>query len=101
MAIDFDGTIHDVNNPVPGRKMGPPIEEAKEALTQLKTEGHKLIIHTIWATDEKNIKTIQDWFTYWEIPFDEITNIKPQADYYIDDKAIKFIDWPSTLKSIK
>ncbi len=30
---------------------------------------------------------------YYKLPFNEITNIKPQADHYIDDKAIKFENW--------
>jgi len=91
-AIDFDGVIHDHKNPVPGRRMGAPIEGAKEAITELKRRGDTVIVHSVWAG---NPKVIEDWMRYYEIPFDEVTNIKPQADIYLDDKAVRFTDWKS------
>jgi hypothetical protein len=96
LAIDFDGTIHDVNNPVKGRKMGPPILGSREALTQLQGR-YRLVIHTVWGNKPG---PIEDWLKYWEIPFDEVTNLKPQAEFYIDDKAIRFTDWASVLLSV-
>ena len=70
--------------------MGGPMEGAKEALEALKAKGDTIIIHSVWGNDQK---TIGDWMKYYQIPFDEITNVKPQADYYIDDKAIRFTSW--------
>jgi hypothetical protein len=101
LAIDFDGTIHDVFNPIPGRRMGSPIEGAKTALDTLKSQGFRLVIHTIWADSEAKVKTITDWLNYWKIPFDEVTNIKPAAERYIDDKALEFTDWETTLKKLQ
>ena len=79
LAIDFDGTIHDINNPVAGHRMGPPMPGALEKLSSFRQKGYKIIIHK--------------WMEFYDIPYDEITNIKPVADYYIDDKAIKFTSW--------
>lgn len=90
LAVDFDNTIHDTKHPVKGMKMGPPLEGAKEALTRFKQRGDTVIIHSIWG---HNNTVISDWLKYYGIPFDRITNLKPQADYYIDDKAIKFEGW--------
>lgn len=97
LAIDFDGVIHDKDHPLVGRRMGGPIADAKEALIRLKQLGYKIIVFSVWADKPK---VIADWMNYYKIPFDEITNIKPQAKYYIDDKAVRFINWPDTLKFI-
>lgn len=93
LAIDFDGVIHDIKNPLPGRRMGGPIIGAKEALVGFKREGHHIVIFTVRANSEASKMTVIDWLTYYEIPFDDVTNIKINADYYIDDKAIQFISW--------
>lgn len=92
LAIDYDGVIHDHKNPPSGRKLGPPIVGAKEALIGFKKQGHKIIIHTVWGTPEGK-PTIAKWFEYFQIPYDQITNIKPNADLYIDDKAVHFTTW--------
>lgn len=89
-AIDFDGTIHDNKNPVTGRRMGPPIDGAKEYINGLKAQGHAVIVHSVWGGDRK---TIGDWMGYYGIDFDDITNVKPKADFYIDDRAIRFTSW--------
>lgn len=90
LAIDFDGVVHDHKRPIAGRRMGPPIEGAQEALAQLKWQGHRIIIHSVWGGEKK---TIGDWMVFYKIPYDDITNIKPQADIYLDDKAVRFTSW--------
>jgi ribonucleotide monophosphatase NagD (HAD superfamily) len=99
LAIDFDGVIHDYKNPVPGRRMGAPIAGAKEALTSLKDKGYEIVVFTVWG-DEKGQKVIADFMNYYQLPFDRITNIKPQAEYYIDDKAIAFLRWDDVLPKL-
>lgn len=92
LAIDFDGVIHDFKNPIKGRRMGAPIQGTKEALDSFKKKGYEIIIHTVWG-DEKGQKTISDFMNYYQLPYDSITNIKPNVDWYIDDKAIHFTCW--------
>lgn len=99
IAVDFDGVIHDFKNRLEERRMGAPIVNTQEALTVLKGRGYEIVVFTVWG-DEKGQKTISDFMQYYNLPFDRITNIKPQADFYIDDKAIKFIDWTSALKEV-
>lgn len=91
-AIDFDGVIHDHKNPIKGMRMGKPIEGTDEALRRLKSRGHKIIVFSVWG-DEKGKKTIEDFMKFYGLLFDEITNIKPHADYYLDDKAVRFTKW--------
>lgn len=99
LAIDFDQVIHDTKNPIPGRRMGGPILGAKEALERLKKRGDTIIVFTVWGGDAGR-KTISDWMNYYQIPFDSITNIKPSADAYIDDKGIRFNNWEEVLRLI-
>ena len=98
-AIDFDGVIHDYKNIPEGRKLGAPIEGAKEALEFLRSERHKIIIFSTWASEDK-VKTFENWLNYFEIPFDEITNIKQKAHFYIDDHGLRFSSWNDTLLQI-
>lgn len=93
IAIDFDRTIHDIDNPVKGFRMGPPVKGALSALKTLKDKGYLIIVLCLWADNERNIKTIHDWMVYYHMPFDEITNIKPDAVAYIDDRGIRFTNW--------
>lgn len=97
IACDFDGCIHDFKHPIKGRRMGPPIEGTQEVLKLLKARGDTIIVFTVWG-DEKGQKTIADFMKYYDLPYDSITNIKPKADYYIDDHGIKFTNWKEVRK---
>lgn len=101
LCIDFDGVIHDHKNPIKGRRMGAPIDGAKEALEKLKDRGCEIIIFTVWGGTDSGRETIRKFMEYYQLPFDSITNEKPNCDYYIDDRAIHFDNWPNTLSQIK
>ena len=94
LAIDFDGTIHDWLAPKPGRRMGPPIEGAREALQAFREAGHTIIVHTVRGGEPKHVK---DWLDYYLIPYHQVTNIKPAADWYIDDRGMHFTNWPEAI----
>ena len=100
LAIDFDGVIHDKANPIEGKRMGAPLPGTKEAMDRLYKKN-RLIIHTVMATSPGGIQAVKDWLDYYKIPFHEVTAIKPTAAFYIDDKAVKHIDWSTTLEIIK
>lgn len=99
-AIDFDGVIHDFKHPIPHMRMGGPIEGAKEAMERLASMGYHLVIFTVWGGTEQGKKTIADWMTHYQVPYHEITNIKPNADFYLDDKAIRFTSWSQALSDV-
>lgn len=102
IGVDFDGTLHDWEHPVPGRRMGPPFPGAKEAMQALRARGYRILIHSC-----NRPKVIRDWLTYWEIPFDHIwgelpgqEGTKPICVAYIDDRAVGFKgDWSTTLSN--
>lgn len=100
LAIDFDDTIHDTHNVRPGYKMGVPMPGAVAAMQEL-AKTHTLIIHTIWANSPEKTKAIADWLTYFKIPYQRITNQKPEADVYLDDKGLHFTSWEKALTDIQ
>lgn len=100
LAIDFDGVIHDPQDREPGYRMGKPVPGAKEALEGLLTAGHGIIVHSVKAHSPWGQRAIYDWLRYFGFPDVDITAIKPDADAYIDDKAIRFQDWPMTLELV-
>lgn len=96
IAVDFDHVICS-RKPEPGHKLGPPVEGAREALELLQRTGHKIIIHSCNRSE-----VIANWMAYFKIPYSTIWVApgKPVADWYVDDKAIRFRNWDDTLAQI-
>ena len=96
IAVDFDGVVHDFKNPVPGRSMGGPIEGTLDAFNLLRDAGYQIIIFSVRG----NAQYMVDWLNYYNVPYSSITNVKPNADFYIDDKGLRFTNWPDIIKQI-
>lgn len=101
IAVDFDDVIHDPKKVLKGYKMGVPVEGALEALKQLHMEGNIVIIHSVWADTDKKREAMSAWCRYFGVPYDFITNIKPVADLYLDNKAYRFRTWPDAMEFIR
>lgn len=99
LAIDFDGVVHDNKHAVEGRKMGPPMPGAVDALQDIYSAGYHIIIHTTMANTPSGRRAVADWLEYYDLDYHEIV-AKPGADFYLDDKAIKHHTWPKTLNLI-
>lgn len=90
LAIDFDHTIVNGREPLPG---------AKDALQHLHDAGHHITIHSCNSYD-----WIQRVLNDNDIPYDRIWDGpgKPIADCYVDDRAIQFRgNWAEMLKNIE
>ena|ERR1035437_933525 len=99
LSIDFDKTLHDADHPKPAMRMGAPMPGAVEAMQALKAAGNILIIHTIWKQDRWHV--IRKWCDWWHIPIDDVTNVKPNAVVFLDDRAVRFTgDWAQALEDI-
>src|SRR3990167_3565082 len=78
LAIDFDDTL--------------TVEGGIEALLQLRARGYGLVVFTANADFEGIQAWLQErWPADDEIPV--VTDIKPQACAFIDDKAYRFDNW--------
>jgi hypothetical protein len=108
ICVDFDGVIAEFSEDI--QEFGPPISGAAEAMAELKSLGFKVIIHTARPANDDHIRALKDYLDRHGIAFDEMnTNsdchwkaVKPLADFYIDDRAIRFEgDWNETLSQVK
>jgi phosphoglycolate phosphatase-like HAD superfamily hydrolase len=90
LAIDFDGVIHSyLKGWQDGEIYGAPMEGAREYMERLKSRGYTLIVFTTRVDHG----AVVEWLKKYKIPFDGVTNIKPIATAYIDDRAIRFTNW--------
>ncbi|MDR1220419.1 MAG: hypothetical protein LBK73_12530, partial [Treponema sp.] len=108
VAVDFDGVI---NSYISGWK-GPtetdePVLSAAESLKTLYERGYKVVIFSTRANTREGIDAIREYLRKHTENNEladaiEVTDQKPIADMYIDDRAIPFNgDWEETLKRIE
>lgn len=114
IVIDLDGTICPIKQPNETYADLKPMPDAAERIRQLRAEGHYIIIQTArhMKTCEGNVglaikkigKLTLEWLDKHGIEYDEIYFGKPNADVYIDDRALRFESWEkidsSTLQKI-
>lgn len=115
IAVDLDGVILNFNwNSWSSRDMdyfGVPIKGSINGLKRLRKLGYRIIIHTCRTnpvlnngyTLEKLYEKVKRILKKHKIPHDEIWlgAGKPIADFYIDDRAIKFESWRQVIQDIK
>ena len=109
IAIDFDGVIHKNSKGFyDGTVYDEPVDGVKEGLEYL-SKSYKLVIYSCKANpdrplvnEETGAELIWGWLQKWNLHgyIEDVTYTKPNAKYYIDDKAIKFINWDETLKEV-
>jgi len=97
IAIDFDGVIHKYSE---GWKNGEiydiPNEGAIESITKLIQTGYRVVIFT--CRESEQFSEIKEWLqrrgiNYPTLQKIEITNKKPIALIYIDDRGMRFTNW--------
>ena len=110
IAVDFDGVIHKSSKGFyDGTIYDEPVEGTKKGLEYL-SKSYKLVVYTCKANPDRpliNEKTGTELIWEWMEKYDlskyvsDVVYGKPNAKYYIDDKAICFIDWNQILKVVK
>jgi phosphoglycolate phosphatase-like HAD superfamily hydrolase len=105
IAIDFDGVIHKYSQGFQGLENAydVPMPGVFSALDQLKLRGYRLII-----VSSRPVPVIKEWLekNKMDLYFDDVSNTKHPAKYYIDDHAIRFDKsdpnaWDKTLMFIR
>jgi phosphoglycolate phosphatase-like HAD superfamily hydrolase len=93
IAVDFDGVIHAYSRGWRGGVIyDAPVEGAFQALQDLFDAGYELVIFT---TRDLN-GAVEGWMNAHRGQFTfeyTVTNVKPMAIAYIDDRAIRFTNW--------
>ena len=91
VAIDWDATLVDDDQEwLPG---------ALDGLRWLRKEKHKVIIHSARCNWDGGRDQIESKLAKHKLSFDVVS--KPYADFYIDDKALKFTRWPEAIKEVR
>ena len=110
IAVDFDGVIHKSSKGFyDGTIYDEPVEGTKKGLEYL-SKSYKLVVYTCKANPDRplidgktGIELIWKWMEKYDLSkyISDVVYGKPNAKYYIDDKAICFIDWNQILKAVK
>jgi FMN phosphatase YigB (HAD superfamily) len=96
LAVDFDGVVHAYTKGwMGGEPYDVPVPGTEDALRQLDKK-YKMVIFTA----RHDLNAVREWLRRYRLSqyFSEVTNRKPQAVAYLDDRAIHFTDWPSALE---
>jgi len=111
IAIDFDGVIHrNSKGFYDGTIYDKPVRGTTKSLKKLYNLGYNLIIFTCKAdpsrpliNEKTGVELVWEWLEKYDLDqyILRVTNEKPRALYYIDDKGIRFEDWKQTLEFIE
>lgn len=103
IAIDLDGTICPIRKPDESYADLLPLPGAAERIRELRRAGYVIVILTArnMATCDGNVGRVMknvgrltlNWLEQHGIEYDEIHFGKPNADLYIDDRALRFTSW--------
>jgi len=110
IAVDFDGVVHTFDKGWhDGTCYGEPIEGAIDAIKKLSKE-YNIVLHTAKVKPDRPLvdgktgyELVLEWLIEHDLEkyIDEITHEKPRAEYYIDDKGIKFENnWKEILEEV-
>ena len=110
IAVDFDGVIHKSSKGFhDGTIYDEPVDGVKKGLEYL-SKSYKLVVYTCKANPDRPLidgktgtELIWEWMEKYDLSkyVSDVVYGKPNAKYYIDDKAICFIDWNQILKVVK
>jgi hypothetical protein len=103
ICVDFDGVIHAYSKGFhDGTIYDRPVNGTSLALERLHNE-YKVVVLSARARSDEQVKEIWDWLATYGLDgyVDEVTNKKPPAVAYIDDRAVTFIDWADVPEGIR
>jgi len=95
VVVDIDGVLVYWDRNAPDHIKGE-VHQAKESLMRLRRMG--LIIHLYTSRPVEEKESLSRALRERGFVFDFLTCGKPTGFAYIDDRAIKFIDWSNTLR---
>jgi len=99
VCVDLDGVLNTYTEWVSPEFFHPPRDGAREFLRELHEAGYRVVILTVrwheWARAWLEKNDMSDFV-------DEVTDRKPPAVAYIDDRALCFRgDFAETLESLR
>jgi hypothetical protein len=109
ISIDVDDVILKYHEWEGIHNFREPVEGVKEALSELQKMGYDIIVQSTIVNEHVNpgygedelVEILSKALDKADIPWDEIGVAKPVANFYVDDRSIKFESWPQILKIVK
>ncbi len=104
IAVDFDGVIHQYSKGWNGGRIyDAPVFGVVDAIHKLQVAGFRIVVFTCRVFDVIHRERCEAWLWDHDIreldgTHIEVTNIKPPAIAYIDDRGIRFTNWADMLK---
>ena len=102
VCIDFDGVIHSYRSGWKGVENipDPPIHGVREAIAHLR-KRYRVVVHSARGNTPEGCAAIRRWLAKHNIEVDDVSETKPPAFVYVDDRAIQFNgNWPETITEI-
>jgi hypothetical protein len=100
VVLDFDGVIHRYSRGwQEGRLYDPPTDGCQRALARLSAE-YRLVV----VTSRDRLAAVRGWLAYYGLEeyIEEVTNRKPPAAAYVDDRAVVFRGgWDETISGVE
>lgn len=91
VVLDFDGVIHSYTSGWQGLEVipDPPVEGIKEAIQEIRKK-YKVVIVSARSHTPVGRLAIKEYLRKYDIEVDDISETKPPAIVYVDDRAICF-----------
>ena len=109
IGIDFDGVIHKNSKGFyDGTVYDDPIEGSLEAIQRI-SRTYDIVVFSAKARKDRmlinektGVQLIEEWLENHGFMkyVKEVTSEKPRAVAYIDDKAIRFLNWDQALSDL-
>lgn len=97
-AVDFDGVLHAYGHGwQDGEIYDDPTEGCAEALRRLSLR-YELVVFTA----RHDLDAVRAWLVEHHLShyFADVTNRKPAAAWYLDDRAVRFTTWDAALEEL-
>lgn len=111
IAVDLDGVIHAYSKGWhDGSMYDIPVSGSHEALSGLVSDGFRIVIVTArmnpkFPNPAEQELSVREWLTNNSFKegehYHELSNNKPPAVAYIDDRAVTFRDWKQAIEDAK
>jgi len=96
ICLDFDGVIHKYSKGWQnGEIYDEPVQGTKEAIEHIM-KNYNVVVST--ARPKSQLRDVQEYIWKHLGIHLLVTNEKPCAEIYIDDRGLKFNNWEETLK---
>ncbi len=98
LAVDFDGVIHAYSK---GWQGGAIYDELVDGCTEALRQLHKRYRLVIF-TARHDLGAVNDYLAEHRIAhlFEDVTNRKPMAVAYLDDRGVTFTGWAAALEAL-